>query len=94
MDQTPAHEMPDEINSEEIMDWLLVTVMDAIKAKNPMLTGWCDRRISYLKKRDRVSIFLWLSGNLDDDNLRIFAEAVGLTLREIQIGRKVAINLL
>lgn len=75
------------------VDRLLRIVMDAIRAKNPSLSTWCDRKTLELNERNRMQIFLWLTGGLDEDNMKIFADAVGLTVRELRITRKVAIEI-
>ena len=78
-----------QADQDEPIDWLLNKVMDAIRIKNPSMSGWCDYKAVELNKRDRLQIFFWLSGSLDEDNMKIFAEAFDLTVREIRIARNV-----
>jgi len=82
-------------NKAEVpIDRLLSLVMEAIRAKSPSLKGWCDRKTREVNGFGRVKTFIWLVSDLDDDNLRIFAETVELTVGELLIASKVAKEIL
>lgn len=73
----------------ESMDWLASTAITALRKESKTDPSWISSKESMLKGLDRFEVLKWIVFDLDPQNLRICAKAIGVDNKDLLSVRKV-----
>ena len=77
------------MKKEKVLDWLAETALTALEQKSKVAPSWITGKRHGRTGLSRINVRQWIVFDLDDGNLLIVADHLGISLQDLAAVRRV-----